>query len=151
MDPLIIDFEKRRCSLTPWWCRSVCYLLVFQIIFSAGCVSRRMTFVSNPPGAMVVLDGKEIGYSPASTDFIWYGTRRVTMIKDGFETRTEFVTVTTPFYQWPIIDFFTDNFSPHRITDRRAFEFDLKPKQIVPEEELRDRASKLRSEAQLGE
>ena len=110
-----------------------------------------MTFVSNPPGAMVLLDGKEIGYSPASADFIYYGTRRVTMIMDGYETKTDLVTVSAPFYQWPIIEFFTDNFSPARITDRRMFKFDLQPKQLVPDEQLRDRARKLRSEAQMGE
>lgn len=116
-----------------------------------GCVSRRMTFVSNPPGAMVLLEGKEIGYSPASADFTYYGTRQVTMIKDGYETRTELVTVPAPWYQWPVIEFFADNFSPRRITDRRVFQFDLQPKQMVPDEELRTRARQLRSESQIGQ
>lgn len=110
-----------------------------------------MTFVSNPPGAMVLLDGREIGYSPASADFVWYGTRRVTMIKDGYETKTDLVTVSTPWYQWPGIEFFADNFLPRRVTDRRIFNFDLQPKQIVPDEDLRSRARQLRSEAQIGQ
>lgn len=110
-----------------------------------------MTFVSNPPGAMVLLEGKEIGYSPASADFIYYGTRQVTMIKDGYETKTEYVTVRTPWYQWPGIEFFTDNFALHRINDRRYFKFDLQPKQMVPDDDLRARARQLRSEAQIGQ
>ena len=100
---------------------------------------------------MVLLEGKEIGYSPASADFTYYGTRQVTMIKDGYETKTEFVTVSTPWYQWPVIEFFTDNFSPRRITDRRFFKFDLQPKQMVPDDELRARARQLRSESQIGQ
>ena len=117
---------------------------------SVGCVSRRMTIVSNPPGAMTLLDGREIGYTPASADFIWYGTRQVTLIKDGFETKTDLVTIPAPWYQWPVIEFFADNFSPKRVTDRRVFNFDLQPKQIIPDEELRARARQLRSEAQIG-
>jgi hypothetical protein len=114
-------------------------------------VSRRLTIVTNPPGAMVLLDGKETGYSPASSDFIWYGTRQVTLIKDGFETRTEYVTVPAPWYQWPGIEFFADNFSPTRVTDRRVFNFDLKPRRTVSDEELKSRARQLRSEAQIGQ
>ena len=117
---------------------------------SVGCVSRRTTIVSNPPGAMTLLDGREIGYTPASADFIWYGTRQVTLIKDGFETKTDLVTIPAPWYQWPVIEFFADNFSPKRVTDRRVFNFDLQPKQIIPDEELRARARQLRSEAQIG-
>ena len=119
-------------------------------LLPAGCVSRRLTVVSNPPGAMALLDGREIGYTPASADFIWYGTRQVTLIKDGYETKTDLVTVPAPWYQWPVIEFFSDNFLPHRVTDRRVFNFDLQPKQMIPDEELRSRAMQLRNEAQLG-
>lgn len=133
--------------------RKEMFALVLLVLSTSatGCVSRRMTFVSNPPGAMVLLEGREIGYSPASADFLYYGTREVTMIKDGYETKTELVTVPAPWYQWPVIEFFADNFSPRRITDRRVFSFDLQPKLIVPDEELRARARQLRSENQIGQ
>ena len=151
MIPLAIK-SRRRTRLSGDCLRGVLGLaLVFQIATLSGCVSRRMTFVSNPPGAMVLLEGREIGYSPASADFIWYGTRRVTMIKDGYETKTDLVTVSTPWYQWPVIEFFADNFSPHRITDRRIYSFDLQPKLMIPDEQLRDRARQLRSEGQIGQ
>ena len=126
-------------------------LMMCWSVWLSGCVSRRMTLVSNPPGAMVLLEGREIGYSPASVDFTYYGTRRVTMIKDGYETKSDLVTVSAPWYQWPVIEFFTDNLSPRRITDRRVYTFDLQPKQLVPDEELRSRARQLRSESQVGQ
>lgn len=126
-------------------------LILCLLTATPGCLSRRMTFVSNPPGAMVLLEGKEIGYSPASTDFTYYGTRQVTMIKDGYETRTDYVTVAAPWYQWPVLEFFFDNFTPHRITDRRVYSYDLQPKQLVPEEELKSRAQQLRNESQIGQ
>ena len=147
----MINPEKSR-PLTRFWLGStLTILLIAQSLTMTGCVSRRMTIVSNPPGAMALLDGKEIGYTPASADFLWYGTRQVTLIKDGFETKTDMVTVSAPWYQWPVIEFFADNFSPTRVTDRRIFNFNLQPRQMIPDEELRSRARQLRSEAQLGQ
>ncbi len=34
-----------------------------------GCVHRRVTINSYPQGALVKVDGKDIGYTPASFDF----------------------------------------------------------------------------------
>lgn len=141
------DVLRRLCHRGRW----LCLALLLQCVLISGCVSRRMTIVSNPPGAMVLLENKELGPSPASADFIWYGTRQVTLIKDGYETKTDLVTVSPPWYQLPVIEFFTDNFSPRRITDRRVYSFDLQPKQLVPEQELRSRANQLRSESRFGE
>src|SRR5690606_3614274 len=45
---------------------------------SLGCVHRRMTIRSDPPGALVLLEGEEIGYTPVSVDFTYYGTREIT-------------------------------------------------------------------------
>lgn len=141
---------RLRCNAGRSIRRVVVVVVAIQFLTLSGCVSRRMTFVSNPPGAMVLLEGREIGYSPASADFIYYGTRQVTMIKDGYETKTDLVTVTAPWYQWPIIEFVADNFWPHRVTDRRIYSFDLQPKLRIPDEELRARARQLRSEGQIG-
>ena len=134
-----------------WAEQATCLAIGLFLISSTGCISRRMTLVTNPPGAMVLLEGREIGYSPASADFTYYGTRQVTMIKDGYETRTEYVTVPAPWYQWPVIEFFADNFSPRRVTDRRMYSFDLQPKQMVSDDDLRSRARQLRSETQMGQ
>ena len=69
---------RRRPLLTAWFCRHV-WLGLFIACAASGCVSRRMTIHSNPPGALVLLDGKEIGYTPCSADFLYYGTREVTL------------------------------------------------------------------------
>ena len=56
--------------------------------FGSGCVSRRMMVYSDPPGALVLLEGQEVGYTPVAVDFLYYGTRELTLIKDGYETKT---------------------------------------------------------------
>jgi hypothetical protein len=62
-------------------------------VAACGCVQRRMTIRSDPPGALVYVDDYEIGNTPVSTDFVYYGTRKIRLVKDGYET----LTVRQPF------------------------------------------------------
>lgn len=126
-------------------------LVGLATLFQAGCVSRRLMVQSNPPGAMVLLEGREIGYTPTGVDFTYYGTRELTLIKDGYETKTQLVPVRAPWYQWPVIEFFSDNFLFGQITDRRDVQFELEPKRMVPNQELLNRGQTLRNEAQIGQ
>ena len=126
-------------------------LLALAALTQTGCVSRRLMVQSNPPGAMVLLEGKEVGYTPTGVDFTYYGTRELTLIKDGYETKTQLVPVRAPWYQWPVIEFFSDNFLPGRVTDRRSVQFEMEPKRMVPNQELLNRGQSLRNEAQIGQ
>lgn len=126
-------------------------LLCIAALSQAGCVSRRLMVQSNPPGAMVLLEGKEIGLTPTGVDFTYYGTRELTLIKDGYETKTQLVPIRAPWYQWPVIEFFSDNFLPGRVTDRRSVQFEMEPKRMVPNQELLNRGQSLRNEAQIGQ
>ena len=114
-----------------------------------GCMFRRMTVRSDPPGALVMVDGKEVGYTPCSVPFTYYGTREITLVKPGYESLTTLQRVDAPWYQYFPIDFVTDNFTPTKITDRREFHYHLQPQQVVPTNELYDRARSLRSESQI--
>lgn len=116
----------------------------------SGCVSRRMMVYSDPPGALVVLEGREIGYTPCAVDFLYYGTRELTLIKDGYETKQVMQKVPAPWYQWPVIEFFADNFALHSITDRQAFHYQLEPRRVMLNEDILNRAEQLRSEALTG-
>jgi len=109
-----------------------------------------MMVYSDPPGALVVLEGREIGYTPVAVDFLYYGTREFTLIKDGYETRTVLQKVPPPWYQLPVIEFFADNFAFHTITDRHAFTYTLEPRRIMLNEDVLNRAEQLRTEAQVG-
>ena len=51
-------------------------------------MQRRLTIRSNPPGALVYVDDYQIGTTPVSTDFVYYGTRKVRLVKSGHETLT---------------------------------------------------------------
>ncbi len=142
LSPHRIEAKRKCLALT---------LLALAALTQTGCVSRRLMVQSNPPGAMVLVEGKEHGYTPAGIDFTYYGTRELTLIKDGYETKTQLVPVRAPWYQWPVIEFFSDNLLFGRVTDRRSVQFELEPKRMVPNQELLNRGQTLRNEAQIGQ
>lgn len=128
-------------------------LALLLVTAGTGCVSRRLMVQSNPPGALVLLEGKEVGYTPTAIDFTYYGTREITLIKDGYETLTVLQKVPTPWYQIPGIDFFSDNLLPYRVADRHSFSYSMNPlrqEDITPNRGVVDRAQMLRSESQMG-
>ena len=117
-------------------CPAVCLMLLTLSILSAcGCVHRRMTITSDPPGAMVYIDNHEIGQTPISHDFTYYGTRNFRLEMDGYETVNELREIKPPWYQVPPLDFFSDNFSTRDIHDHRCFNFQL---HRLPEESEND-------------
>jgi hypothetical protein len=125
-------------------------LAVLSVGALSGCVTRRMTIASDPPGALVLVDGREIGYTPVSLDFNYYGTRELTLIKDGYETLNVLQPLQKPWYQQPGIEFFADNFTPGHVTDRHQFRYAMQPATIVPNQELLQRGEMLRGESRIG-
>ena len=113
----------------------------------AGCVQRRLTIKSNPPGALVYVDDYQIGTTPVATDFVYYGTRKMRLVKSGFETLTIMQPVPAPWYQYPGLDFITENLVPGEIRDERVVEYQLQPQTIVPSTQLLERGENLRHAA----
>lgn len=129
----------------------ILWLAVLICLTQSGCVHRRVTINSYPQGALVKVDGKDIGYTPASFDFTWYGTREVKLLKDGYETHTEHIEIDSPWYQKFPLDFISDNFLGRHTTDHRQFSFQLQPKRQDHSSDVMNRAKALRSEAQHGQ
>src|SRR6478672_8516057 len=61
-------------------------VFVAALALLAGCVERRFVIESDPPGALVLLNGQPLGTTPVDGYFTYYGNYRFTIIKDGFET-----------------------------------------------------------------
>ena len=103
-----------------------------------------MTIRSNPPGALVYVDDYEIGVTPVSTDFIYYGKRKIRLVKDGYETLTVLQPVPAPWYEYPVLDFVSENFTPGQIRDQHTFDYRLVPQAVIPTEQLLARGEQLR-------
>jgi hypothetical protein len=110
----------------------------------SGCVERRMTVRTNPPGALLYVDDYQIGTTPCSTNFTYYGTRKIRLVKDGYETLTVMQSVPAPWYEYTPIDFVAENFVPGQIRDQRTLDFQMRPQVVVPSEQLIARAEGLR-------
>jgi hypothetical protein len=116
----------------------------------AGCVERRMTIVSDPPGAAVIVNGKDIGAAPAdvpSKMFVYYGDYNITLLRDGYEPLLIRQPVPKPWYECFPLDFVSENLVPWHIQDKRLFSYQLLPPAVVPPENLLDRASNQRQRA----
>jgi hypothetical protein len=132
--------------------RSPILLVLALLLLGGGCVNRRMTIRSDPPGALVEVDGQRIGLTPVAMDFTYYGTREITLSMPGYETLTVQQPVPRPFYQQVPFDFISNHFLPHRVTDRHDFSYKLARRQVPIDEEsnLINRGRNFRSQVQTG-
>lgn len=103
-----------------------------------------MTVRTNPPGALVYVDDYEVGTTPCSVSFTYYGTRKIRIVKDGYETLTVMQPIPAPWYQYTPCDFVAENLVPGQIHDQRNLDYQLRPQAVVPSEQLIARAEDLR-------
>ncbi len=94
------------------------FVLLASASLVAGCVERRYTIRSDPPGATVIVNGEEIGPTPASKSFVYYGQREITLILDGYETKTVIQPINAPWWDNYFTEFFTENLVPISLRDR---------------------------------
>ena len=125
-------------------CRWVAVALLVAVCCLGGCVRRTLTIRTEPAGALVFLNDEEVGRSPVTTDFTWYGDYDVILRREGCQTLHTHMMVKAPWYQIPPIDSFFEVLWPGHIVDARSFDFELQPEQRPTRAELIDRARALR-------
>ena len=94
-------------------------LLVTVALPAHAIVRRRLNVNSNPQGALVYVDNQQIGTTPCSVDFTYYGTREIRLIKPGFETLTVNQPIPAPWYQYTPVDFVSENLVTMKIREKR--------------------------------
>ncbi|MSR30063.1 MAG: PEGA domain-containing protein [Gemmataceae bacterium] len=109
-----------------------------------GCVTRKYTIDSQPQGAMVYKDGKPIGVTPMDDHFTYYGKYKFKLVKDGYEPLDMEQKIPTPWYEYPPLDFISENLFPYEIHNIHRFSYQLQPLQPVLKEELINKATHLR-------
>ena len=130
--------------------RSATVLLIPLLAgLASGCVERRYTVRTDPPGAQVIVNGESLGLAPASHNFYYYGDREITLIKDGYETKTLIQPINAPWWDNYLTEFFSENLVPWVVRDEREFTYKMEPLRTPTQEEVQARAEALRSEAQV--
>jgi hypothetical protein len=120
--------------------------MVAASLVLGGCVERRLTIRTEPPGALVELNDQQIGESPVTVPFHWYGDYWVRAYKDGYETLDTHRELERPLHDHAPFDFVAQFLWPGRIVDAYEWTFELQSKQYPTREELLDQAAALRNQ-----
>ena len=131
--------------------RSSALAILMLPLVLGGCLERRISITSEPPGALVVLNDVELGVTPLETSFRDFGVYELRVSKPGFEPVVEARTAHAPVWEWPGIDLVTMAL-PWTIHTRVHWDVSLQP---VPqggtaegdaaERALLDRANQMRA------
>lgn len=132
--------------------RAIALACVGAALAGVGCVERTIRVTSEPAGARVWLNDRDIGVTPAEASFTYHGVYDVRLEKPGFLPVHEPRKAKAPIYEWPLIDLVAEAI-PARIENTHAWHFELTPDaelEMSPDEAdaaLIERANELRRQA----
>jgi hypothetical protein len=128
--------------------RSAFLLLLALAVSGPGCVIRRFQVTSDPMGAEVYVNGLQFGPTPVDVYFLYYGKYHLLLVKDGFEPLEIDANMETPWYEYPGLDFVSENLNPCKLRDVHRFHYKLTPLVLPRPEDVRHRADELRGRGQ---
>lgn len=113
-----------------------------------GCAQRRIVVTSEPAGATVYVNDVEIGRTPVSAGFTYYGVYDVRLHRDGFEPVSTSARADAPLYEFAGPDLITEAI-PGGVLTEVKWHFTLQPigevgDRKVFEKDLLQRAGELR-------
>jgi len=125
---------------------------------SVGCVERKLTIGSDPSGALVTLNDVEIGRTPVTVPFTWYGDYDIVLRHEKNVSTPENPVMRHYFLhthqrinaapsQWIGIDLLSE-LVPWTVTDEKFLAFTIPPVSQPTDAELLQRAAALK--ARLG-
>jgi hypothetical protein len=112
-----------------------------------GQVQRTITIDSEPEGARCWLNDNEVGKTPVTVPFTWYGTYSVRLEHPGYEPLIAKADVNAPMFQWIGPDLLYETVIPGIHHDTHAFRFALHEAKPTDPAALRERAESLRRDA----
>ncbi len=115
-------------------------------VLLCGCVERKLTINTEPQGALVTLNDEQIGVSPVTVSFNWYGDYWIRASKEGFETLDTHRELKAPLHDRFPFDFFAGVLYPGQIADDYEWTFELAPRQDLTREQLLEQADALRTQ-----
>jgi len=101
--------------------------LLLLLPLCVACVERKLHIRTEPEGAEVFVNGRHVGRSPVTWDFSHYGTVRIVATRDGYGSEQRDTKLKMPWYQYPVLDFFSDLIVPFRIRDEHEVALELQP------------------------
>ena len=108
-----------------------------------GCIQRTITVDSEPQGALVYLNDEEIGRTPVTVPFTFYGVYDVRLEKEGYDTLTTPQKAIAPWWETPGADLVAEASGDRRVD--LQWKYALKPTGPVEPASLIDRGNQLRA------
>jgi hypothetical protein len=104
----------------------------------AGCLERRVSIASDPPGATVWVNDVEVGNTPTEMEFTYFGVYDVRVEKAGFEPLHAKAKLEAPIWEYPGPDLIA-TVIPARIQTNLQWRFTLspQPEATMPIEDVR--------------
>ena len=87
--------------------------IVCLAFVATGCVKRTISVSSTPQGALVWLNDREVGRTPITIDFAYYGEYDIRLELQGHDPIMTSRWVKTPYWDAPIIDLATELVAPN--------------------------------------
>jgi hypothetical protein len=102
-------------------------LAALCLVLLGGCAQRTVDITSEPTGALVYLNGEEVGRTPLRYDFTWYSDYDVILRKEGFETLKTHHKIDPPLLFIPPLDLVGELFGAR---DHRHWNFAMEPARL---------------------
>ncbi len=129
-------------------CKPLAILLGASLAILTGCVERTMKITTRPPGAVVIVNDEEVGISPVTFAFTWYGDYDLMFRKEGYQTLKTHHRIRAPWWQWPVFELITETMIIGTIRDRHELPvFELQEAEPPSIEDVVKRAVELRDRA----
>ncbi len=128
--------------------RLVPFIFIFTLCFLTGCVERYITVSTEPQGAIVWLNDEEVGSTPLTVPFTWYGDYDVVIRKDGYKTIKQPKKAEAPIYQWVGLDLIAECLLPFNFVDEHRWDFELTSITEVDSNAFIERAKQLKKQVQ---
>ncbi len=128
-----------KCSIST----VITVIFISTVLLATGC-ERQLTINTEPKGALVVLNDEEIGTSPVTVSFEWYGDYNVRLSKEGYETLNTHRKLKRPLHDKFPFDLLA-MLSSKRTVDSYQWSFTLEEKKQISREQLLQNAQELKS------
>jgi hypothetical protein len=111
----------------------------------AGCVQRTITITSQPQGALVHLNDQEVGRTPVTVPFTFYGTYDVRLEKEGFAPLSTMHKAKAPLLEYPGLDLLHEAIPGARVNLQWSFALQPWNPEQVDEAALVDHGRQMRA------
>ena len=118
-------------------------IVLAAAVWLGGCVERELRLTSEPDGVLVFISDVEVGRTPVTVPFTWYGDYDIILRREGYETLNTHANLSPPIYEIPPFDLLSA-VAPWTYHDRRYLHYKLSKLVLPSDDELVKRAQMMR-------